>query len=137
MYNKKYPLGVRNNNPMNLRDNGINWQGRTGSSLGFVVFDSAENGIRAGARVLRTYRVKYGLKSIETIIPRYAPNSENNTAAYIASVSKQTGYAPNAVLPFTLDAYVPLIKAIIYHENGQNPYDDATIIRGAKAGLLL
>ena len=41
------PLGLRNNNPGNIRDMGICWEGKIGSNKGFVVFNDVAWGIRA------------------------------------------------------------------------------------------
>ena len=40
-------LNIRNNNPGNIREAGIPWEGRVGSQSGFVTFDSPEMGVRA------------------------------------------------------------------------------------------
>lgn len=128
------PLGIRNNNPGNLRDSGISWQGRVGGNQGFVVFDTAQNGLRALAKDLIT-KSKRGLNTIATIIPVYAPPSENNTAAYIAQVASQTGFDPNQLLQpdeGTLDA---LSNAIIVVEQGYNPYADDMIMAAVDAAL--
>ena len=69
-----------------------------------------------------------GLNSIASIINTYAPSSENDTAAYISAVSSETGLAPNA--PLTPAHIAALVPAIIYHENGQNPYPPDLIARG-------
>jgi hypothetical protein len=121
-------LGIRNNNPGNIRASAIPWQGKAGSNGGFEVFDDAVNGIRALARNLLAYQRQYGMTTIEQIINRWAPTSENNTAAYVASVSQQTGIAPRAAVNLSDAATLTAItRAIIRHENGAQPYDDATI----------
>ena len=71
------PLGVRNNNPGNIRSNALNWLGKVGESKGFVVFDSPEHGFRAMARVLAAY-ARRGITSIPDIINTWAPPSDNN-----------------------------------------------------------
>lgn len=133
------PRGVRNNNPGNI-DRGQPWQGlakphemtpEQRAEKRFAVFRSPEWGIRAIVRILQTYREKYGLASVEGIINRWAPPVENDTGAYMARVAKDMGVGPTATLD-TTDAAIllPLVKAIIAHENGGNPYDDATILKG-------
>lgn len=110
------PLGIRQNNPGNLRPSGDSWQGMTGSKNGYLVFSTAFYGLRALAKNLATYRSKYGLNTIRGIITRWAPSNENDTQAYIASVSEQTGVGPD--VPLMVGQYRPLIEAIIIHENG-------------------
>ena len=45
-----------------------------------------------------TYYNKYKLRTIRDIVSRWAPNNENNTAAYIRHVSDYTGIGPDKVL---------------------------------------
>lgn len=125
------PRGLRNNNPGNIdRKAGTTWRGMSADQSAdgrFVVFDAPEWGIRAIARVLRSYQGR-GLRTIQQIISTWAPPTENDTAAYVAQVSRATGYAAN--LPIT-DAQLPgIIEAIIRHENGQQPYPAELIARG-------
>lgn len=141
------PRGVRNSNPGNLRfDPSNRWQGRATleqRSLDqlrereFEVFVSPEYGIRAMAVLLTTYFDRYGLNTLDRIIPRYAPSNENNTEAYIRAVSAATGFQP--AQPLDLHDYATmkaLVLAIIKHENGVQPYSDAVIDLGlAMAGF--
>lgn len=126
--------GIRNNNPGNIR-HGDKWQGlaenQTDSS--FCMFTSPEYGIRALAKVLLNYQNKYGLDTVRQIINRYAPENENDTGAYIDSVAGQLGILPddkiNLADKVTL---LILIKAIIRHENGEQPYSNETLLNGIK-----
>ena len=125
---KSKPRGIRNNNAGNIEDNGTAWKGYTGNDGRYVIFSHPEFGIRAMNRVLNTYKNRYSINTIEEIINRWAPPNENNTQSYIASVSKSVGVGPNVEL---VDEHrLNLIKAIIKHENGQQPYTDETIQRG-------
>lgn len=121
--------GLRNNNPGNIR-RGANWQGMaaTQTDSAFIQFLTPEYGIRAIAKLMQTYQ-KLGLQTIRQIINRWAPPTENNTDAYIAAVSRDMGIGPDTVLLYA--ASLPrLITAIIRHENGVQPYDAATIVKG-------
>lgn len=126
------PLGIRQNNPGNIRP-GEPWAGAVGEQNGFVVFDSAIHGIRALAKNLMAYQTRHGLLTIRGMVSRWAPPSDNNdTEAYIAAVCKACGVAPETEYLLTPDRMYALVKAIIQHENGQQPYDEETI-RGAVA----
>lgn len=80
-------LGIRNNNPFNIRYNKLNkWIGLTGQNKGFCTFSSMEFGLRAGIVLLKNYVQKKKLHTLEEIIGRFAPASENNTRSYISFV---------------------------------------------------
>lgn len=103
-------LGERNNNPGNLRP--------VGASTGFQQFQTPEAGLAAIDQNLQAYG-KRGINSIEGVISRWAPSSENNTGAYVASVAKRLGIDPkqpiNLANPYVRQA---LGTAIMLHENG-------------------
>lgn len=126
------PRGIRNNNPGNIRRSATIWQGQAPADQqtdpAFIIFLSPEYGIRAMAKVLATYRNTYGLRTVADIINRWAPPGENNTAAYIAAVAGALGVDPFDELQ--ADQQPALIKAIIRHENGVQPYSDETIQKG-------
>lgn len=131
MQNK--PRGIRNNNPGNIRYNGTPWRGlATPPTDGaFCVFIAPKYGLRALARLLKTYRDKYGICTVAGIVDRYAPAEENDSEAYIESICMQTGYSADAVLDLHSDTVLcALIKAIVRHENGQMPYSDAQVMEG-------
>jgi hypothetical protein len=133
--------GIRNNNPGNIRGASYQWVGEVGrDNRGFVIFDKPENGIRAMYRTLGTYRNKYeglqnvggkGFDTVHEIINRWAPPSENNTGAYVAHVASALGVAEHEAIP--LEKYGELIKVIIKHENGVQPYSDEVINAGIAA----
>jgi hypothetical protein len=129
------PRGIRNNNPGNIR-RGDKWQGMTitqGDSA-FCQFETPEYGIRALGKVLMNYQSKHGLKTVRQLITRWAPPTENNTVAYVNGVAKALGVLADAEIEVT--AYLPqLVRAIIQHENGQQPYDDAIIAKGVDLAL--
>lgn len=82
------PRGIRNNNPLNIRK-GDNWIGlsKNQTDPAFCQFDSITYGLRAGLIIIRKYMMMYNLHSIHAIVSRWAPPSENDTTAYIKSVS--------------------------------------------------
>lgn len=125
--------GIRNNNPGNLVKSKANaWKGKIPLSQNtdsrFEQFTAPEWGIRAMFIDVKGDITKRGQNTIKKLISSYAPKFENNTAAYIAVVSKAIGKSADALL--TDSDYLPLMKAIIKHENGVNPYSDELIIKG-------
>jgi hypothetical protein len=124
------PRGIRNRNPGNIRRSGDRWKGLAPlqSDPAFFVFEAPLWGIRAMAVILRNYQKRNGLRSIAQIIGRWAPASENDTAGYVAAVSKAMGVDPHERLDLHHGTVLrALIAAIIRHENGQQPYDLDTI----------
>lgn len=104
---KKLKRGIRNNNPLNIRK-GNNWIGErpVQTDKAFEEFVSMEYGIRAGFYLLRKYMSGYSgltqkFNTIELIIRRWAPPTENATRRYIDAVSKETGIPANQKLSFT------------------------------------
>lgn len=131
VYYMKQPRGIRNNNPGNIRHGSAQWQGMADiqADSDFVTFNSPVYGIRALAKVLTNYEVLYGLNTVRGLISRWAPATENNTESYVQSVALRVGVLPDQ--PISVVAYLePLAKAIIKHENGQQPYSDETIQQG-------
>lgn len=135
MINKSIPRGIRNNNPGNIRYTKTAWKGlATPPTDGaFCIFTHAKFGLRALATLLRNYNRFYGIRTIKNIIARFAPSTENNTTAYIKAVCKATGFNDYEQLDLESEAILlSLIKAIIKHENGQQPYTDEQILEGIK-----
>ena len=121
--------GIRNNNAGNIRwDNKTQWLGQVGADdKGFIIFSEPVYGIRAMVRVLRSYQNR-GIVTLEQIISTWAPPIENNTESYIKSVEQRTGFKRGDVM--FQQHYPKLIDAIIYHENGSQPYAMSIIDRG-------
>lgn len=110
------PIGLRNNNPGNLRP-GDNWRGMIGENGGFIVFEDVSFGIRAMAIDLRT-KIGKGYNTITKIITRWAPPSENDTAAYIRNVEYSTGWDADRILQADAATYKRMIRAIMNVELG-------------------
>jgi len=129
------PLGLRNNNPGNLR----RWKD-TPIVSGFAAFDSPADGLRAMAGNLRAYQ-RMGLTSLDQIISRWAPASENNTAAYISAVSKATGFGAGDALNLNdPEVMQKLMAAMIKQEQGYNPFSSAELssaISGRLGGVQM
>lgn len=80
----------RTNNPLNIRFSSSNyWRGQTANIKGFCAFKSMDYGYRAAYLLLCNY-IRNGHNTIESIINRWAPPSENNTENYIKFVEEET-----------------------------------------------
>lgn len=120
------PRGIRNNNPLNIRK-GNNWKGERHpqTDRSFEEFESMEMGIRAGFKLLKNYITGYGGKvspynTIEKIVRRWAPPSENATQRYIDFVAKDSGINSRSIIDFKSKAtMVAIINAMIFVECGQ------------------
>lgn len=128
----KRPRGIRNNNPGNVEFNAnIDWMGQIGKDSRFVKFSEPVYGIRAMARNLKNQKRIHNLNTIRSMLYKYAPNNENDTEQYIAFVESKTAIDANAIVDFENDLILlPLMRAMIKMENGQNPYSDELIRTG-------
>lgn len=139
-YNAYKQRGIRNNNPGNLRITNIAWQGKVPVALNtdgsFEQFADSGGipghlwGIRALYKDVWGDIIKDGLDTVDKLIRSYAPPTENDTVAYINAVAKEVGKNPYMVLSAT--DMPALIKAIIRHENGIQPYPDADILKAIR-----
>lgn len=144
------PRGIRNHNPGNIRGTGPDgrrlpdWKGQVGVDAdGFCRFDHPENGLRALALLMLIYQRKYRLMTIEGLVTRWAPAKgnhgriENNTAAYIAAVCIESGVRYNDRINLAGDHLMltKVMRAIVRHENGKQPYAPSVIDEGARRAL--
>ena len=139
--NPNVPRGIRNNNPGNLVRTGLDWLGKIPFSKSkdthFEQFTEMKYGIRAMMRDILN-DIKKGNNTIAKLIAIYAPSFENNTTAYINTVSNAINIAPNVVLDLSEETLVLLCKAIVLVENGatfskyitNKDYQDAIAILG-------
>ena len=127
---------IGKNNPLNIRTSqAFNWNGQTGATRGFCDFESVNLCRRAGAYLLmRSYRRAKCL-TIETILNRFAPSSENDTNAYIAYVCKRTGMHKDWHLCFDTD-YASVLAAMEIVENGIEGSRRETYFYNARAAYL-
>ncbi len=100
--------GVRSNNPGNLMD-------RTGHLRQFTTMAEGESALDSDLQVKME---KHGLRTISSILDRYAPEFDaagkkiNNTPEYKAFVSKQTGFGVNEVLTDNFQTRDKLMRAM-------------------------
>ena len=117
------PRGLRLNNPGNIRISQTKWQGEVipSADKSFKQFKTLAYGYRALLKLVRNYFIFYDLNTIEKIINRWAPPSENNTKAYIDFVCKDA----NIGIKTTINVYdetmmCAIAAAISKMENGVN-----------------
>ena len=113
------PLNVRNNNPGNIR-------GADGQFRQFATPDEGmaemerDLGVKVSgnsAAMKKNFGAGY-VPSIRNIITTWAPKSENDTNAYVASVAKDSGLDPDA--PLSKDDIKKIMPAMIKVEGGSN-----------------
>lgn len=123
--------GIRNNNPGNIRHGSSNWQGMSATQTDseYIQFDNPVYGIRAIAKLLKNYQSRYGLNTIQEIISRWAPPSENVTGSYVKHVAEVAGVHPEQEIQIA-DYLRPVVMTIIQHENGKQPYTVEQIEKG-------
>lgn len=129
--------GVRLCNPGNIRHSKTLWQGEADlqPDPDFVAFKAPEWGLRAVAKILLTYQ-RNGLNTVRKIISRWAPPNENDTEAYVRDVSKRVGVNPDEPIDLT-NAHLmcAIVKAVVRHENGQQPYADEVVTKAVALAL--
>jgi hypothetical protein len=138
----------KDNNPFNIINTTTRWKGKIGYKetlpdeqgriRKFVVFDTIENGTRAGLINLSGYFTKYKLKTINQIINRYAPpgtaaQSAEATKSYIKQVvdymkkNYSSSITESTILTFNgysetnsdnIKMFKILVKAILKVEGG-------------------
>jgi hypothetical protein len=114
----KHPRGLRNNNPLNIRHNADVFQGEIkGKDKSFKTFETIQYGYRAAFVTFATYLSK-GYNTVEKIITRWAPPSENNTAGYIAKVERWSGVLRDKELTAADGAdFILIVSAMSLVEN--------------------
>lgn len=134
------PRGIRNNNPGNIERNGTAWDGLAADQSDdprFCVFEHAIFGLRAMARILLNYQRHHGLSCIGEIVARWAPPSENDTEGYARHVADIAGVAVEDGIDLAADRprFREVMKAMVRHENGVQPYPDWLIDHAVKLAL--
>lgn len=88
-------LGVRNNNPFNVKG-ADKWLGSTGKDKqGHRQFESIDHGIRAGVKNLEKHKAKNPEQTLAEYMNNYAEENGTNEAKFIA---KKLGISPNEKL---------------------------------------
>ncbi|MBR0682741.1 hypothetical protein GXW74_19775 [Roseomonas eburnea] len=128
------PRGIRNNNPLNLEFRS-GQPGVVGNDGRFGRYQTMEDGLFAGAQQILRW-VDRGDTTLTALITRWAPPSDNNdTAAYVQRVARDTGLNPSAPINWRDPAVLgSVIQSMAHHENGQPV--DAEAVRRAVARVL-
>lgn len=139
------PLGIRNNNPGNIRVNpNIRWNGEVPSDGPYCIYATPVAGLRALAKTLWTYQNAHGCRTVGDFVKKWAPENENNTQAYITDVVLRLNNilythiasVDGIVKMLNADSIIDINQrpqidammiAIIWHENGCQPYSSAQI----------
>lgn len=121
--NKILPRGLRINNPLNIEKTkpGFDrWQGEIDSpDARFAAFADMASGCRAAAKLLKNYRVLYGLDTVRGIVNRWSNPAESpdKNAGYIAHVAGLLKVSPDQ----KIDVHArlgELVAAMGKHEQG-------------------
>jgi hypothetical protein len=121
----KLPLGMRLNNPGNLRS-AVGPDTRTVRVSGFARFTDLHAGCESLFYLINSYRVMGHAETVESFIGRYAPASENDVSDYVRRVVTDLKIPPSAqgfhrlTIGATAGA-VALARSIISVEQGPVP----------------
>jgi hypothetical protein len=119
------PLGIKH-------EPGMIWLGQANDQPDkvFVKYESPQYGVRAGVRTLLSYQRRDGVQTVAGAIRRWSPPTENDTQAYLDDVCTRARCTPETPLN---PRSIPLLRAMIVHENGPDAlaiYTDAVIQQG-------
>lgn len=125
------------NNVGNIRSSNVAWEGKGQPVGGFETFSTPEAGVKAAVTNLRSYaRDAGGSITLGDAITKWAPPSENDTAAYIRAVSQETGIDANQPVPVDDPAKMAgLVKAMTRVEKGGVRFGDDVFQRGAEGAI--
>lgn len=125
------PRGLRNRNPLNIRIGNV-WLGEEPNPTDpdFEQFVAMEYGVRAAFVLLHRYIRHYKRTTIRAIIKAWAPATENNVEAYVATVAKHSHIDPDDQLDFgNEEQMVSLFQGMCLVENGRT-LDEKIVRKG-------
>lgn len=118
METRKISRGERNNNPLNIRVSNNAWIGKMVSQDGvFEYFKTNYFGYRAAYLCLLKHYNR-GYCTIEKLINKWAPDTENPTSDYIRFVSKNMNIRPDVRLDWSHPHVFLLMYYMCVFENG-------------------
>ncbi len=126
--------GLNNNNPGNIRKSNDVFLGEKipSSDVAFKQFTHIKYGYRAMFVTIGTY-ICNGYNTLEKIVARWAPSSENNTAAYVQAVEKWSKVNRSKTLSLKNGKEViKIVSAMSRFENGKVANED-----DVKAGFII
>lgn len=129
-------VGIANNNPGNVRP--INWRvwpGAIGANgHGYAIFRAPQYGIRAIRISLLAYQTKHGIRTPHGIIHRWVGEAadQGQKAGYIAELCRRLGRVDEykRLDLKNRETLLVVIKAIVFYENGYDPYGQFYYSRG-------
>lgn len=109
--------GIRNNNPTNMVDSGIQWNGLTGvDPNGFLIFGTTEQGLVAASKNLKNYALLHGIDTVDAAIRRWSATDQD---AYVSNVAAYLGVDPQDSIDLTdPSTRANMLRAIIRQEDG-------------------
>ncbi len=113
--------GVRNCNPGNIRRSASPFRGEVSPSRDaeFKEFESMAWGYRAMMLIIHNYNELYGINTLDKIIARWAPATENDTANYIRVVARRLGIAQSGCVDSGDEEMMcALVSSMSWIENG-------------------
>jgi hypothetical protein len=128
---------IRTNNPGNIKySRSIKWVGQTGTDGVNAVFRTPVHGARAMSVTLKTYYLTHNLNTVDGIINRWAPPSENDTQNYINYVVanlQEKGYNVDANSSLNLEdnpqLKTDMMKAMTELEGDNENYFTTEVLR--------
>ena len=118
METRKQTRGERNCNPLNIKKTSIKWHGKIeGKDTIFESFKDCYCGYRAAIICLyKHYRT--GSNTVNLLINKWAPGTENNTVKYVNYVSILMDLSPNESFFWSYSNVYLLLYYMCVYENG-------------------
>ncbi len=96
----------------------------------FRTFVNMAYGYRAMHYLLRRYKNSYQLNTLEQMINRWAPPTENHTDAYIDFVAKRSGIGRDQIVDVSnMTVMCRIVEAMAKMENGNKYEPDMNEVR--------
>lgn len=121
-------LGMRNHNPLNIRKTNERWAGSvvTDDNSKFVKFTTNTYGYRAAFIILYNYIKKRRCMTIEDIISRWAPPTENIVENYVRYVSNRSNVPRREPIAFCeADKLKRIVAAMAEYESNITADEDS------------
>lgn len=127
METKNQTRGERNCNPLNIKKTSIKWHGKIeGNDPIFETFKNNYYGYRAALICLyKHYRT--GANTVNSLISKWAPASENLTQHYVTYVGFLSPLSPNKIFSWSYSNVFILMYLMCKFENGKMIDNDALV----------